>query len=106
MKIEVRVEVAPQLILKFCIDICIVLDSVVVIVAIFHFTIPGMSCPDHLPEMSAFIIVVPTPNRYIPDIGMVVSGGEDGAVEIVIQPSPSNQIRTIEIGRASWRERA
>src|SRR5690625_5878067 len=54
-----------------------------------------MSCPDHLPEMSAFIIVVPTPNRYIPDIGMVVSGGEDGAVEIVIQPSPSNQIRTI-----------
>src|SRR5690625_6698389 len=95
LKYEVRVDAATQLILKFCIDICILLDSVVVIVAIFHFTIPGMSCPDHLPEMSAFIIVVPTPNRYIPDIGMVVSGGEDGAVEIVIKPSPSNLLRKI-----------
>src|SRR5690625_6726935 len=72
LKIEVRVEAATQLILKFCIDICIVLDSVVVIVAIFHFAIPGMSCPVHFPDMSDFIIVVPTPNRYISAIVMLV----------------------------------
>src|SRR5690625_7696760 len=63
LKIEVRVEAATQLILKFCIDICIMLDSVVVVVAIFHFTISGMSCPVHLPEMSVLTIVVPNPNH-------------------------------------------